>query len=279
MNTQVPFALKTSLKMCIQRLRYAQEKQQSLAKKSRREVAQLLGEGKELKAHYRIETLINDDVHEELLDILELYCELLHARIALLNNVVDEADLIDRHVDDGLNEAVRAVVYAVLHAPEIKELQQVRDLLTFKFGPDFYRAIVDAKVGVPEKVLKKCSPNLPGEELVTLYLREIASAYDVPYSKALDPSQEETGELESTLSPGDSSSDDGRPIVAVDNGSLEDKKHPITVKKPRKNSDNIGVDLKVPQDIKKQIRVKTTKENVHETDLGELQERFAALRR
>ncbi|CEP64354.1 Ist1p LALA0_S11e02190g [Lachancea lanzarotensis] len=265
--------------MCIQRLRYAQEKQQSLAKKSRRDVAQLLSEGKELKAHYRIETLINEDVHEELLDILELYCELLHARIALVNNVTDEVDLIENHVDDGINEAIRAVIYAVLHAPEIKELQQVRDLLTFKFGQDFYRAIVDEKVGVPEKVLKKCSPNLPSEELVTLYLREIATAYEVPYSKSEKPALDDSAEKETVSSPEDSGSDDGKPIVALDSGSVSGNKHPITVQRPRKNSDNIGVDLKVPPSIKKDIRVKTTKENVNDTDLDELKKRFAALRR
>ncbi|SCV03129.1 LANO_0G02322g1_1 [Lachancea nothofagi CBS 11611] len=281
MNSPIPYAikLKTALKMCIQRLRYAQEKQQSLAKKSRRDVAQLLAEGKEQKAHYRIESLINDDVHEELLEILELYCELLHARIALLNNVADEADLIENHVDDGINEAVRAVIYAVLHASEIKELQQVKELLAFKFGLDFLRAILDDRIGVPDKVLKKCSPNLPTEDLVTLYLREIALAYEVPYSKALDTLEDDNSEDEKVSSPIESGSDDGKPIVAVESGFLDDSKHPITVKKPRKNSDNMGVGLKVPQDIKKDIRVKPAKENGNDTDLDELKKRFAALRR
>ncbi|SCU96717.1 LADA_0H02366g1_1 [Lachancea dasiensis] len=284
MSGQVPFSvkLKTSLKMCIQRLRYAQEKQQSLAKKSRREVAQLLSEGKEQKAQYRIESLINDDIHEELLEILELYCELLHARIALLNNVVDEADLIENHADDGINEAVRAVVYAVLHAPEVKEFQQVKELLAFKFGVDFLRAIIEDKIGVPDKVLKKCSPNLPEEELVTLYLREIATTYEVPFSKAQDSSSK-GGDLfeddKKAPSPSSSSSDDGKPIVAVDSGSVENRNHPIVVKKPRKNSDNMGIDLKVPQAIKKDIRVMPPRENDGDPDLDELKKRFAALRR
>lgn len=280
MNSQIPYSvkLKTTLKMCIQRLRYAQEKQQSLAKKARRDVAQLLADGKEQKAHYRIESLINDDVHEELLEVLELYCELLHARIALLCSVQDEADLIENHAENGLNEAARAVVFATLHAPEIKELQQAKELLTLKFGNDFTRTIIDEKLGVPDKVLKKCSPRLPDEELITLYLKEIAITYEVPFSKLEEASREEA-EHEKSPTPTDSSSEDSRPIVAVDNNSLEDGKHAITVKKPRKDSDTMGSDLKVPRDMKKDVKVKNNKQNVHDTDLDELKKRFAALRR
>ncbi|QEU60225.1 Ist1 [Kluyveromyces lactis] len=112
MSHQAPnsMKLKAILKMSIQRLRYAQEKQQALAKQSRRDVAKLLNEGKEQKAHYRVESLINDDIHIELLEILELYCELLHARVAIFNTVSNEVTLIESHVDDGINEAARAIV-------------------------------------------------------------------------------------------------------------------------------------------------------------------------
>lgn len=289
--------MKTTLKMCIQRLRYTQEKQQSLAKKSRRDAAKLLAEGKEQKAHYRVESLINDDIHIELLEILELYCELLHARIAILNSIVDEADLIENHVDDGINEAVRAVVYATLHAAEIKELQQAKDLITHKFGLDFLRAIVEDKIGVPEKILTKCSPRLPKEELVELYLSEIARTYEVPYSKLREESEDEDND-ESTSSEGDEGGigeeitnlkdktsvnthdgDDNKPIVAVESDAIDDKSHPITVKKPRKNSDTVGAKLKIPDDIKRDVKIVTKKEKVFDTDLDELKKRFAALRR
>lgn len=93
--------------MCIQRLRYAQDKQQALAKQGRREVAQLLGNSKEQKARYRAESLIHDDLHIELLELLELYCELLHARVNILSNIENEVSLIESHTDDGINEAVR----------------------------------------------------------------------------------------------------------------------------------------------------------------------------
>ncbi|SCU95389.1 LAMI_0F02278g1_1 [Lachancea mirantina] len=157
MANQIPLGikLKTLLKMCIQRLRYTQEKQHALARVSRREVAKLLSEGKENKAHYRVEALINDDVHIELLEILELYCELLHTRIGLLNTVVNAEDLSKNHNEDGINEAVRALLYCVVEVSEIRELQQLKDLFALKFGLDFIKKISDEKEGVPEKILKK----------------------------------------------------------------------------------------------------------------------------
>lgn len=186
--------MKTCLRMCIQYLRYAQDKQQALAKQYRRDVAQLLMASKEQKAHYRVETLINDDIHVELLEILELYCELLLARVSILTSIKDEVDLLTNHIEDGINEAVRALVYASLHASEVKELGQLRDLLTFKFGQDFLKVILEEKVGVPDKVLKKCSPNLPPEDLVVLYLKEISRTYDTPYSQLTDDEEEEEDE-------------------------------------------------------------------------------------
>lgn len=279
------------LKMCIQRLRFAQDKQQALAKQSRRAVAQLLSEGKEQKAHYRVESLIGDDIHVELLEILELYCELLHARITVLLSIADEADLIANHIDDGINEAARAVAFAALHASEIKELGQVKDLLTYRFGQDFLRAIVDDRVGVPDKVVSKCSPGLAKPELVVLYLKEIARTYGVPYSQLEDSGEEEGsgdgddnddgegGEKEKARS-GETTSKNGKPILAVDSDEVGDKDHPITVKQPRRNSETVDKQLKIPSAIKKDVKVVRKKASVGGDDeLEELKKRFAALRR
>lgn len=256
--------------MCIQRLRYAQEKQQALAKQDRREVAQLLSNGKEQKAQYRVESLINDDVHLELLEIMELYCELLHARVNILSGIEDEAALITNHMDDGINEAVRSIVYSTLYIPEAKELSQVKDLLTFKFGVDFTKVILDDQVGIPEKVLQKCSPKMPSQDLVAMYLKEIARTYGVPYSLLSDSETEEDQEKETNR----------QPIVAVDNDEehVEDENHPITVRKPRQNSETMEKGFKIPKDIRKDVKVIRKKE-ANDDDLEQLKKRFEALRR
>jgi len=300
--------------MCIQYLRYAQDKQQALAKQYRRDVAQLLMASKEQKAHYRVETLINDDIHVELLEILELYCELLLARVSILTSIKDEVDLLTNHIEDGINEAVRALVYASLHASEVKELGQLRDLLTFKFGQDFLKVILEEKVGVPDKVLKKCSPNLPPEDLVVLYLKEISRTYDTPYSQLTDDEEEEEDEsvVDSEKTDdinGDnedqtddengnngnsvpkknqsiSKQDDKKAIVAIDNDAAldeNDEHTPITVRKPRQNSETMKKDLIIPKEIKKDVKIVHQKKKLdnknEDTELEDLKKRFAALRR
>lgn len=279
--------LKAILKMSIQRLRYAQEKQQALAKQSRRDVAKLLNEGKEQKAHYRVESLINDDVHIELLEILELYCELLHARVAIFNTISNEVTLIESHVDDGINEAARAIVYAAIYIPEIKELVQIKDMLGLKFGNEFVKAIIEDKIGVPEKVLQKCSPRLPKKELVELYLKEIARTYEVPYSgleeletEGVDANDAELTEKEPNSDKSSTNSDDSRPILAVDNDEPGDDKHPIIIKKPRQNSETLNQELKIPKDIVNDVKVSHGKSKATSKDsLDELRKRFEALKR
>ena len=172
--------------MCIQRLRYAQEKQQAIAKQSRRQVAQLLLANKEQKAHYRVETLIHDDIHIELLEILELYCELLLARVQIINDITTEEELVKEHLEDGINEAIRSLIYAILFVDEIKELSQLKDLMAWKLNAEFVNGIITDHIDVPDKIIQKCSPSVPKEELVDLYLKEIAKTYDVPYSKLCD---------------------------------------------------------------------------------------------
>lgn len=75
---------KVQLKLAVQRAHMLQAKRESLAKKERRDIADLVVRGKVETARVKTESLIMDDVHIELLELLELYCETLHARFALL---------------------------------------------------------------------------------------------------------------------------------------------------------------------------------------------------
>jgi len=76
------------LKMSVNRLRLMQQKQTALAKQARRELAQLLDQGKEESAKIRVENIIREDLFVEMLETLELYCELLLARFGLLEQML-----------------------------------------------------------------------------------------------------------------------------------------------------------------------------------------------
>lgn len=173
-----PSRFKTSLKMAISKLQFVQEKKVALTKQQRRLLADLLNQGKESSAKIRVENIIRDDIYIELLEYLELYCELILARISLI--------LDDTTCDESLLEAVNSIIYSASHT-ELKELAQVKELLIHKFGLEFGKQALDNGGGhVPEKILKRCKVPPPSEELVDLYLCEIAKAYQAPYSGIQD---------------------------------------------------------------------------------------------
>lgn len=60
-----------------------------------------------------------------------------------------------------------------------------RQLLVDKFGREFATSAMENKgaVRIPERVERKLRVEPPSQELVELYLREIAAAYDVPYGE------------------------------------------------------------------------------------------------
>lgn len=138
-------------------------------------MAQLLEAGKIESARIRVEGIIRSDITCELYEILELYCELLLARVGMMESST---------CDVGLEEAVKSIMYA---APkiDIKEIHVVRALLADKYGKEFaLDAAENTDNKVAEKVVKKLRIEPPSETLVNGYLEEIASTYGVDWPKA-----------------------------------------------------------------------------------------------
>jgi hypothetical protein len=107
------------LKMSVNRLRLMQQKQSALAKQARRELAKLLDEGKEESAKIRVENIIREDLFVEMLEILELYCELLLARFGLLEQMynpalVTEVDVVGRNVTLGWKRLLKLLSLLLL---------------------------------------------------------------------------------------------------------------------------------------------------------------------
>jgi vacuolar protein sorting-associated protein IST1 len=97
--------LRAKYRLSVQRLRTLQEKKEAQAKVARRDIATLLERGKVETARIKVESstsifprcrslsltrlfffhvVINEDIYLELLELLELYCELLIARFGLV---------------------------------------------------------------------------------------------------------------------------------------------------------------------------------------------------
>lgn len=212
-------------------------------------MAELLSQGKETSAKIRVENIIRQDIIIELMEFLELYCELLLARIGLL--------LESTVCDSGLEEAVKTIIYSASFI-DVKELVQVKEILIYKFGKEFGMvALENTDHAVPDKVVSRCSVRPPSEELVVLYLSEIAKAYKVPFSE-MEPEEEPVENEE-----------DNEKETGI---SLEDKA-PITVKPPHMTSDNPHPEVSVP----KGVNLKKAKKP--EDDFDELRKRFDALKK
>ncbi|BCR86553.1 DUF292 domain protein [Aspergillus chevalieri] len=77
----------SSLRLVIPRLRLLQKKDTASSKVQRRELAQLLEEGRDASARIRVENVISTDTAVEVMEMVELYCELLLARANVLDQV------------------------------------------------------------------------------------------------------------------------------------------------------------------------------------------------
>lgn len=158
-------------------------------------MADLLATSREASARIRVENIIHTDITVELMEILELYAELLLARAGLLDvrdkNIKD--GIITRNKDGsyddsdatGLEEAAAAMIYCAPRMPrDIREIGTVRAMLIERFGKEFaVRANENEGGMVPVRVTEKLRVDPPKRELVEAYLEEIARAYGVDWPR------------------------------------------------------------------------------------------------
>lgn len=314
--------MKSTLRLLIPRLRMSQQKDTAVSVAARREMARLLENGKEASARIRVENIIHTDITVELLEILELYCELLLARANLLDaNPPDHKAGAEPYIDPGLEEATASLIYAAPRMPrDVKEMAVVRGLLVERWGKEFAKRAQDNTDGlVPDRVAKKLRVEPPSQELVTLYLKEIARTYRVPWPKEDYEEQEAVEELQGEVDNEDRD-DDGEggggkeaPLLAetpkkkADLGRPFEReelsratpprdigdgaKSPVSVAPPAARIDNPSPKVKIPGEDGKKAEVEPTvkkaqpapaKKDVVEgkiPDVDELAKRFAALKK
>jgi len=173
-------------RIAVQRLRTLQEKKGAQAKLARREIATLVEQQKIEKARVKVESLINDDIHVEMLELLELYCELLLARFGLL-------ELSGTTPDPGISEGVTSIIYAAPRT-DLKELHVLRDILMHKYGREFALAVVENKDNcVSQRIVNKATFVTPAAALVDAYLGEIAKGYGLTWRPPKPDNDDTTG--------------------------------------------------------------------------------------
>ncbi|OAP56551.1 hypothetical protein AYL99_09730 [Fonsecaea erecta] len=273
--------LKSTLRLLIPRLRNAQKKDTAISVSARREMAELLAQSREASARIRVENIIHTDITVELMEILELYAELLLARAGLL-------DVRDKNIkegtaqagdDTGLEEAAASIIYSAPRLPrDVRELGIVRSMLIERFGKDFaIRANENEDNCVPTRVVDKLKVDPPSAKLVQAYLEEIARTYGVDWPPQREGEQVEA--LSEEVDGEDAGDDDGAgggtkepPLLAggsaptpstpsrpnkIDIGSLQNAtppsslepggaKSPVSIAPPGATSENLSPKVKLP---------------------------------
>lgn len=168
--------LKPHLKMSEQRIAIVNSKKTNQIKVQKREIAEMLRQGKEEKARIWVESMIRCDFTIEAYELLGLLCELVHERAALVAN--------EKECPADMKEAMCTLIWAS-HRTEVPELREVARQIELKYGKEFTE---EARTGVNEcvnmRVAHKLSVAPPSAKIVINYLTAIAKEYDIDWTPA-----------------------------------------------------------------------------------------------
>merc|ERR1719389_836288 len=162
----------------------------------RREIAELLAAGKEDSARIRVESVHREENLLVAFELLELFCELLSVRIAMIAQ--------ERSVPDDMREAVASAIYAAQRLPELPELVTVRGCLAQKYSKEFAMQcnspVTCEEKGVSTKFVQALSVAAPSGaqkfDLLVGIAAEFGVAWDADEAAVLTPfSSHVTGEL------------------------------------------------------------------------------------
>jgi len=111
----------------------------------------------------------------EAYELLEMFCDLLLARMGLIQQM--------KALDEGIEEAINTVLWAAPRLQvDVLELKVIADQLTAKYGKPFADACREDQLGkVNPKLKHKLSVHAPPKILVEKYMVEIARSHNVPF--------------------------------------------------------------------------------------------------
>eukprot|EP00921_Rhytidocystis_pertsovi_P020744 GHVQ01033083.1.p1 GENE.GHVQ01033083.1~~GHVQ01033083.1.p1 ORF type:complete len:389 (+),score=49.30 GHVQ01033083.1:379-1545(+) len=175
---------KANLKMAVSRAKLAQNKSQNQMCLLKREIAQLLKDGKEEKARIKAEQLLMEGNFDNALDILETLCELLVTRMSYMAS--------EKECPSDLVSTVHSVMYCQSRTG-IGELSTVRKQFEYKYGREWIAMAVDNKrQEVHFKLVQLLSVSPPVERDLVKILSEVAKEFSIKsWVPPIDPLKDE----------------------------------------------------------------------------------------
>ncbi|CDO72881.1 hypothetical protein BN946_scf185002.g66 [Trametes cinnabarina] len=184
--------VKALLRLTAQRLGQLQDRLESQAQITQRDIATLLQQGNIALARAKAQKQTREDIKSDLLQTLEMHVGVILGHL----NELERSDMPSPIV----TEAASSIIYAG-HTVESKDLNQVREFLMQTLSPEFTRSAVENRDGyVSPKVLRAVAAPPPTATELDMYLYKIAQTYNVHWLPDLSP-QQKVNALSSMLDP------------------------------------------------------------------------------
>ncbi|KAM0071163.1 putative vacuolar protein sorting-associated protein Ist1 [Helianthus debilis subsp. tardiflorus] len=166
---------KTALKLATSRIKLMKNKKGVQINQMKKELAQLLETGQERTARIRVEHVIREEKMVAAYDLIEIYCELIVARLPIIES--QKTCPID------LKEAVTSVIFAAPRCSDISELYDVRKQFTAKYGKDFVSAAIELHpdCGVSRMLVEKLSAVAPDLQTKIKVLSAVAKDHNIDW--------------------------------------------------------------------------------------------------
>nr|XP_039261149.1 IST1 homolog [Styela clava] len=179
--------LKVNLRLSINRLKLLEKKKTELAIKERRDIAEYIRAGKLDRARIRVEHIIREDYMVEAMEITEMYCDILMARIGLM--------LASKSLDESLKKPISSVIWVSSRlANNVEELMVIKKHLGAYYGKEYMHACHTNDVGtVCDRLMHKLDPSPPPKKLVEQYMIEIARSGNIDFTPDEDALRDDIG--------------------------------------------------------------------------------------
>ncbi|KAK9072009.1 hypothetical protein SSX86_008441 [Deinandra increscens subsp. villosa] len=170
---------KTALKLATSRIKLMRNKKLAHIVQIKKELAQLLESGQDRTARIRVEHVIREEKMVAAYDLIEIYCELIVARLPIIES--QKTCPID------LKEAVTSVIFAAPRCSDISELVDAKKNFTAKYGKEFVSAAIELRpdCGVSRMLVEKLSAVAPDVQTKVKVLSDVAKEHNINWDPTL----------------------------------------------------------------------------------------------
>lgn len=164
---------KATVNLAISRLTVLKIQRQARLTVANSDIIQLLNLNHHEHALLRVDQVIKDQNMLDVYVMVDGYCRLL---LQMVNLIEQEKDCPDE-----LKEAASSLLYAAPRCGEFPELQEIRAILTARYGKEFAYGAIELRnnCGVSTRMIQKLSPRQSTLEIRMKILQEIADENDI----------------------------------------------------------------------------------------------------